>query len=380
MRRVLLLLCAGALACGPSESTAPAAVPELARKAGGPSPVTIVNLGLSGSGEDSQPWSINDGGSIVGLRGSWDEPFKAFLWSPDAPRATSGAVLDLPGLGPGEASAMSINNASQVVGYSLGASGSRAFLYDGAVHDLGLPDGWTSSYAHGINEGTPRIVVGAVERSAPSARAAAVWTVSAAGAGYSVSASGPLTGLGGAASEAFGVNGTGTVVGAADNAAGQQRPVRWAAGTLAPVELGVLAGHSQGYAYGINAAGTVVGHSAGSGCPVAVVWASGGTAPAALPGLGGCSSQARSINDAGDIAGYATRKRGGARAVIWRSSGAGYSVTELGSLSGSASSQATGLNEPVAVTGGTSVELVGWSTTGAQAHRATLWTVFRPAP
>ena len=377
MRRVLLVLSVGALACGPSESTAPTAVPELARKSGGASPVTIVNLGLSGGGEHSQPWSINEAGSIVGARGNWSGPSRAFLWSPDAPRATSGTVLDLPVSD--EAWAMSINNASQVVGFSLGASGIRAFFYDGALRDLGVPDGWTSSYAHGINDATPRIVVGAVERSAPPARAAAVWTVTAAGGGYTIAASGPLTGLGGSGSEAFGVNEAGAIVGSAENATGQHRPVRWAAGTLVPTDLGVLAGHSQGYAWGINATGTTVGHSAGSGCQVAVVWASEGAAPTALPGLGGCNSDARSINDAGDIAGYAARKRGGAHAVIWRPAGGGYSVTELGSISGSVSSMATGLNEPVAVTGGTSVELVGWSTAGGGANRATLWTVFRPS-
>ena len=378
MRRVLLLLCTGTIACGPTDSTAPGAGPELARKSGGASPVTIVNLGLSGGGEDSQPWSINDAGFIVGARGNWSGPSEAFLWSPDAPRATSGAVLDLPVAV--EAWAMGINNASQVVGFGLGAGGVRAFLYDGAVHDLGVPSGWIASYAHGINDGTPRMVVGAIERSAPYARAAFAWTVTAAGAGFTITASGPLTGLGGAGSEAFGVNDAGTVVGGADNAAGQQRPVLWTAGTLVPTDLGVLAGHSYGYAYGINATGTVVGHSRGSGCGVAVVWAPGGAAPTPLPGLGGCNSDARSINDAGDIAGYASRKRGGARAVIWRPSGSGYSVTELGSISGSASSLATGLNERVAVSGGTSVELVGWSTTSAQAHRATLWTVFTAAP
>jgi probable HAF family extracellular repeat protein len=339
--------------------------------------VAIVDLGLSGSGQDAQPWSINEAGSIAGARGDWSGPSRAFLWSPGVPRGTGGTALDLPVTD--EARAMSVNDASQVVGFSFGASGIRAFLYDGAVHELGVPDGWTSSYAHGINDGTPRLVVGAVERSAPYAREAAVWTVTDVGGGYAIVASGALTGLGGTRSEAFGVNEAGTVVGGAENAAGQQRPVRWAAGTLIPADLGVLAGHANGYAWGINAAGTIVGNSYGSGCGAAVVWAPGAAAPTALPGLGGCNSDARSINDAGDIAGYADRRRGGARAVIWRPSGSGYAVTELGAIKGSASSIATGLNEPVEVAGGTSLELVGWSTSGAQAHRATLWTVFRPS-
>src|SRR5687768_4203321 len=178
MRYLLLLFCAGTLACGMSDATAPG-TPEFARKSTAASPVTLANLQLSGSGEDSQPWSINDAGYIVGARGDWSGPSRAFLWSPATPRAMNGTVLDLPVTD--EAWAMSVNNASQVVGFSSGASGVRAFLYDGAVHDLGVPNGWTSSYAHGINDGASPLVVGAVERSAPYARAAFVWTLTAVG-------------------------------------------------------------------------------------------------------------------------------------------------------------------------------------------------------
>jgi probable HAF family extracellular repeat protein len=389
MRRAVLLLCLGALACGASEPTAPEHAPDLAKKPGSSGPVTVVDLGLSGSGEDSQPWAINDFGTIVGDRGAWSAPYRAFRWAPNVERGTVGTVLDLPDFGGGSGRALGINNAAQIVGYtSTAGQAERAFLYDGTLHDLGVPSGWNTSYAHAVNDAQPRLVVGAAQQS-PSGRAAFVWTVAAAGAGYTISVSDPLQGLGGSrngwSTEAATVNEAGTIVGGAFNPAGQPRPARWSAGSLAATELALAPGQVGGFVHGVNVGGTMVGYGnpASGACTVALVWPAGSTsstAPTPLPGLGGCASMAKAVNDAGDITGSATARRGGSRAVLWTLDNGVYTVMDLGRLKGTVSSLATALNEPVAVSGGTSVEVTGWSTTGGQAFRGTLWKVFRPAP
>jgi len=389
MRRAVLLLCLGGLACGAPDTTSPEHPSELARKPAGASAITVIDLGLSRGGEDSQPWAINDAGTVVGERGAWYAPYRAFRWVPNAEQGTVGAVLDLPDFGGGSGRALGINNAEQIVGYSSTAGQSqRAFLYDGTIHDLGVPSGWSASYAHAVNDAQPRLVIGAAEQS-PFARAAFVWTVAGAGPEYTISVSDPLPGLGGSqnvhSTEAWAVNEFGTVVGGAAHPAGGQRPVRWSAGSLEVTELALLPGQLGGYDYGVDAGGSMVGvgFPVSGGCLVALVWPAGSTsstAPMALPGLGGCASEARAINDAGDIAGWATTRRGGSRAVLWTLDNGGYTVMDLGRLKGAVSSLATALNEPVASPGGTSVELTGWSTTGAQAFRGTLWKVSRSTP
>jgi uncharacterized membrane protein len=97
-------------------------------------------------------------------------------------------------------------------------------------------------------------------------------------------------------------------------------------------------------------------------------------------GSGGCASGANAINDAGDIAGWAAASRRGDRAVLWTLQSGAYTVMDLGRLAGTVRSTATALNDPLPVAGGTSVEVTGWSTTGGQAYRGTLWKVFRPGP
>ena len=386
MRYAVLLLCLGGLACSAAEPTAPDRVPELGKR---PGPVTIVDLSLSEGGEDSQPWAINDAGTVVGERGAWTAPYRAFRWTPNAAQGTVGTVLDLPDFGGGSGRALGINNAEQIVGYSSPAGGSqRAFLYDGTIHDLGVPSGWSASYAHAVNDAQPRLVIGAAEQS-PFARAAFVWTVAAAGAGYTISVSDPLPGLGGSqnghSTEAWAVNDAGAIVGGASHPAGGQRPVRWSAGSLTVMELALLPGQLGGFVTGINAGGTMVGHgspASGNCFFVALVWSAGSTSntpPTALPSLGGCASGASAINDAGDIAGWAASPRRGDRAVLWTLQNGAYTVMDLGRLPGAVRSTATALNEPLPVAGGTSVEVTGWSTTGGQAHRATLWKVLKPA-
>ena len=61
-------------------------------------------------------------------------------------------IVNLGNLGGTEAGAVAINEAGQIAGYSSTPSGGRAFLWEnGVMRNLGVPPGFTSSRAEGIN-------------------------------------------------------------------------------------------------------------------------------------------------------------------------------------------------------------------------------------
>ena len=119
------------------------------------SSVAITNLGTLPGRVGSTAHCINDNGQIVGESASAYDNFQlglahAFLWK-------NGVMTDLGTLPGGSNSyigsyADGINNAGQIVGYSLTASGdTHAFLWkNGVMSDLGTLGG-SESYANGIN-------------------------------------------------------------------------------------------------------------------------------------------------------------------------------------------------------------------------------------
>jgi len=99
------------------------------------------DLGVLG-GLASQAWSLNNQGQVVGhadtAPGSGRTGFHAFLWNPTTPNGTSGVMIDLGALrGDALSNAFAINDSGQVVGVSMAADGTRAFIYDGSLHELG---------------------------------------------------------------------------------------------------------------------------------------------------------------------------------------------------------------------------------------------------
>ncbi|WP_159072377.1 hypothetical protein [Streptomyces sp. CMB-StM0423] len=86
-----------------------------------------------------------------------------------------------------------------------------------------------------------------------------------------------LDGLGGARSEARGIDASGVVVGSAERPDGRVHAVRWDEdGTV--VDLGTLPGDATSRATGVNDDGVVVGESvAGDDTPRAVRWEPDGT-------------------------------------------------------------------------------------------------------
>jgi len=112
----------------------------------------------------------------------------------------------------------------------------------------------------------------------------------------------------------------------------------------------------------LNASGDVVGSAyvdtgCGSFClppRETVVWRNGTRIPLpALPGWSGIT--VRALDDAGVAVGFAGVPGTATRAVVWRPVGGAYEIVDLGTLPGTTSSEAVGIDEQGRV--------VGWSTT-----------------
>jgi len=110
---------------------------------------SIADLGSLGTG-DSTAVAINDAGDIVGYSypSSSSSVQRAFLYR-------NGQMIDLGTLGGGTSSAATaINNAGQIVGISSSsASLDRGYLYsNGVMRELGLPANVTRSVPYAIND------------------------------------------------------------------------------------------------------------------------------------------------------------------------------------------------------------------------------------
>ena len=129
-------------------------------------------------------------------------------------------------------------------------------------------------------------------------------------------------------------------------------------GTWQPV-LKPAGACSDHYIFAINA----LGQMAGGDCTGALFWASPTTAPVRLPALGG-SALAWDLDDSGTwLVGRARQVSGAQRAVRWAAEGEGWSLLDLGDLGGG-ESEARSINNQGEVT--------GWSkpTTGGNLLRA----------
>jgi probable HAF family extracellular repeat protein len=112
--------------------------------------------------------------------------------------------------------------------------------------------------------------------------------------------------------------------------------------------LGVGNGSANTYATAVNNSGEVVGYSSNSSRQEAIAWNSAGVATV-LPSLGGPSSQAYAINDAGQIVGTSLIGTGDfipTHAALWSNG----KVKDLGSLNGQ-NSTAYGINESGTIVG-----------------------------
>jgi probable HAF family extracellular repeat protein len=235
----------------------------------------VTDLGtLGGINTSSYANGINAYGQVVGMSGN-GSAVDAFLWTPTAPQATTGGMIDLHTLGGSNSSptpaseAYGINDYGQVVGEAKTASEDyHAFLWTPTARhgtsstgmiDLGTLGG-ADSIAYGIN--TQGQVVG-VSDTASGAYHAFLWTPTAAQA--TTGSMIDLETLGGLDSTAAGINDAGQVCGTADTATGPSHAFLWTptapqATTGSMIDLGTLGG-SNSRAYAINTSGQVAGQA-----------------------------------------------------------------------------------------------------------------------
>jgi probable HAF family extracellular repeat protein len=262
-------------------------------------------FGVGGGGEGIFGATFVVGHADTAPNSKWTG-FHAFLWVDSA-----GRMFDIGTLrGDAKSNANDVSSRGIVVGESLGAEITRAFLYDGKMHDLG-GFGGTNTGALAVNDigqvaGYSKIKAGADH--------AFLWTPAAG-----TFAHGTMIDLGtlpgDVASHAQGINSRGQVVGYSNDPSYYSHAFLWtpstengAAGSM--TSLGALPGEEYASAYAVNESGAVVGEAQVGDGFHAFLWqptSPNGTTGAMtdLGTFGGNWSRATAINKAGDVVGVA---------------------------------------------------------------------------
>lgn len=251
-------------------------------------PRDVTFLGDLGGGM-SWPLDINDDGLIVGYGETQpDAPFggptHAFVWD--------GAMHDLGIAAPGDSSlAFGVNASGLIVGVSGAVP---VFWSDRVIHSLALPAGHLSGNAQAVNDAG--VIVGLTRTFEPpgfTVSHAAVWENGVPRLLPSLPGA-RLTG-------ATDINERGQIVGfSAYTESGLLHAVLWEGGTIH--DLGALEGDFFSGTDSINERGQVVGFSSGDNGSQVLVWKHGGFAiPRAFTRFP--NSVAGGINDRGAIAG-----------------------------------------------------------------------------
>ena len=318
--------------------------------------VTLKTIGLGTlGGLSSMAWAINNLGAVVGESKDAAGQDRAFLWTKE------GGMRNLGTLGGSTSRAYDINDAGQVVGTSINAIGQmRPFLWTEAegMRDIGRPDG---SYggAYGINS------YGDVAMEGRGGNV--VW-----GAFYR-SSLGVIDEINTINANPEDVNNSSQVVGylSYTSATGATiQAVLWSRSVNGWEEkpLGFVSGAHSSEARGINDAGQVVGYSRSFDNGVqAIIWTAA-EGMKLLPNLPRRrESRAWNISNSGDVVGSSQMSSGLGTATLWSPVPGGWKVIDLGgALYGS--SLARGVNDVGQVVG------VGVLVAGNSGHQqAILW-------
>jgi uncharacterized membrane protein len=248
----------------------------------------------------SAAYGVNTGGTAVGE--SDNGPFITAAYWPIG--TTDASALSTTGLAAGNSTAYAINDGGEIVGEGAGDSeGTTVAVYwagTGSDPDI-LPnltavDG--SSVAYAIN--ADGLIVGE-SLNGDGAMQAVVW-VPGAGGGYTTPIPLPELTPDQVASLALGIDGSGRIVGEAENAGGALHGVVW---ILNAAKDGVALTQDLGAntsAQAINGNNRIAGNStAGNGADQATLWNGANFADRQI--LAGAFSQALSINDSGQLVG-----------------------------------------------------------------------------
>lgn len=248
----------------------------------------VIDLGVLPGTSYSAARSINEVGQITGNSGT-----RMFLWD--------GSMIDLGTFGAITAMGLGINDLGQIVGSKTSTGSERAILWDnGVVTDLGNLTGCTNAKATAINN-----VGQAVGQSSNCAHPEAFRWDEVNG----------MIGLGlgspGIASIAYGINNSGSIVGGFNKPSGNGAFI-WTNGAM--TDIGALA-NSTTLAVGINDSGVVVGSSQVQTRFHPFLWQSG-----VMIDLGrlspNSSAYAQSINNKGQVVGYDNSVTGN-HALLW---------------------------------------------------------------
>ncbi|MEX2306134.1 MAG: PEP-CTERM sorting domain-containing protein [Pirellulales bacterium] len=341
-----------------------------------PPAYTVTDLGTLG-GSLSQGFGINASGQVAGWSYTIeDAAIHPFLWTPTTPGGAAGTMIDLGTLG-GDTSGFGVggwdvNDSGQVSGWSYIAGNAEihAFLYDGTMHDLGTLGG-RDSFGHGINASGQ--VTGASFTMAGTR--AFLWTPTTPNSSTGTMID--LGSLGGSGSSGWAINASGQVAGDSRTISDANHAFLYD-GTMH--DLGTLGGRHS-YALGINEGGQVTGLSyvTGDATQHAFLWTP--TTPNGVSGtmidlgtLGGTySSYAYGVNASGQVVGGSFTTGNAARHAFIYSSGSG--MVDLNSLidplSGWELELGTAINDAGQITG------LGFN--GSEGHAFLLTPVPEPA-
>ena len=266
----------------------------------------VVDIGTLEGRVTSGGWGLNDRGEAVGYSqlGSGWTGRRAYFYNGIE---NGGKLTDLGTLGGPYSEAFGINDAGQIVGEALNASGQRrAFLYENSVMtDLGAKTGGSYSRAYGVNQ---------------HGDVAGEFAVGGKGHAFFYDyAASTVTDLGtlagGTVTYGLAVNDAGKVAGYGDVTGGAKRAFLWNGSTKTLIPL--LADTTDNYAMAINDAGAVAGYAMSGNSPRAFFYA----ANSQLQALGflpsGAFSVAYAVNTFSQVVGRAGNARSESRAFLF---------------------------------------------------------------
>jgi probable HAF family extracellular repeat protein len=297
---------------------------------------TVTDIGTLG-GEQSKAHDIDNCGRVVGesfpTGSSSSHPF---IW-------INGQFTDMGTFGGDQGAAFALNDTGVAAGSALTASeDTHALIWSsaGGKTDLGVIPGGTFSSAYGINDSNQVVGLSEVPPLSALSSRGFIWE--------QATGMRSLPTLGGRSGAAYGINNAGSIVGTADTANSAAHAFILSGGTM--TDLGTLSGGGTSVAYKINDGAMVVGYSTLASNSASVpfhgfIWSSA-TGMLDMGTLGGSSrSIAYAINSAGQAVGWSEITPSVNHAFIYTSASGMLDLNDLSPGSGWTFTEARGIND-----------------------------------